>query len=85
MANSRTGSFRQKLSENVIVGNKTGASGHKNGESIATNDIGIMDLPNGRSVAFAIFVLDSREPAEKNYALIADIAALIYVEHSVRF
>ncbi len=78
MTNTRTGSFRRNIPESVIIGNKTGASGHQNGESIATNDVGIMTLPNGRSIAFSIFVLNSHETAETNYDLIVDIAKIIY-------
>ena len=81
MTNSRTGSFRNKIPNSVVVGNKTGASGYKNGISIATNDIGIMILPNGRAIAFAIFITDSSEAAEVNYEIIADIAAVMVSEY----
>ena len=82
MTNSKTGSFRNKLPKSVIVGNKTGASGYKDGVSIATNDIGIMLLPNGKAVAFAVFITDSSEVSEVNYEVISDIARVIYVEYS---
>ena len=82
MTNSKTGSFRNKIPESVIVGNKTGASGYKDGISIATNDIGIMILPDGKAIAFAVFITDSREIAEVNYEIISDIAKVIFLAYS---
>lgn len=81
MTNVKTGSFRNKLPNTVIVGNKTGSSGHKNGISIATNDIGIMVLPDGKAVAFAIFITNSHEVADVNYEIISDIAKVIFLAY----
>lgn len=82
MTNSSTGSFRKKIPKSVIVGNKTGSSGYKDGVSIATNDIGIMILPDGRAIAFAIFITDSYEISEVNYEIISDIAKVLFLEYS---
>ena len=81
MTNVKTGSFRNKLPNTVIVGNKTGSSGYKDGISIATNDIGIMVFPNGKAIAFAIFITKSHEVADVNYELIADIAKVIFLAY----
>ncbi len=81
MTNSKTGSFRKKLPESVLVGNKTGSSGYKDGVSIATNDIGIIILPNGKAIAFAIFLTNSHEVSEVNYDIISDIAEAIFEEY----
>ena len=48
---------------------------------IATNDIGIMVLPNGKAVAFAIFITNSHEVADVNYEIIAEIAKVIFLAY----
>jgi beta-lactamase class A len=44
----------------------------------ATNDVGFVQLKDGRRVAIAVFVSDSRAPMEKREAVIAKIAKAIY-------
>lgn len=79
MANTSTGSIKNRLPENTVVAHKTGASGfNEKGVSIATNDIGIMVLPSGKRVAVAIYITNSTESSEVNYKIIADIAKVIY-------
>ena len=61
MIESTTGPKRLKglLPAGTIVAHKTGTSGTENGITAATNDIGIITLPNGKHVAIAVFVSDS--------------------------
>ncbi len=42
-----------------VVAHKTGTDGTREGKTAATNDIGIVTLPDGRHVAIAVFVKDS--------------------------
>lgn len=65
MVESPTGPKRIKglLPAGTIVAHKTGTSGAQNGITAATNDIGIISLPNGKHLAIAVFVSDS--PADQ--------------------
>lgn len=79
MAETTTGSLKNKLPKDAVAIHKTGHSGHnKEGVSAATNDVGIMILPNGQRVAFAIFITNSKEPHSVNANVIADIAVVLY-------
>lgn len=77
MVETTTGPNKIKglLPREAIVAHKTGFSG-KNNEGItgATNDIGIVTLPNGKQFAIAIFVSDSMETEITNDKIIAEIA-----------
>ncbi|MCC6396152.1 MAG: class A beta-lactamase, subclass A2 [Bacteroidetes bacterium] len=77
MVETSTGPKRIKglLPKGTIVAHKTGSSGaNDDGLSAATNDIGIIVLPDGREVLIAVFVSDSREPDGTNERIIADVA-----------
>lgn len=79
MAATSTGAIKNKLPKNAVVAHKTGTSGYnKEGLSAATNDVGIMLLPNGKRLAFALFVTNSKESPEVNADVIASIGALLY-------
>lgn len=81
MENTVTGPMRLKglLPENTVVAHKTGSSGHNaKGVSAATNDIGIVTLPNGKHYAIAVFVSNSTEPEETNERIIADICKMAW-------
>ncbi len=56
------------------VAHKTGSSGARDGVSAATNDIGIVTLPDGRHLAIAVFLRDSKASAEARDAAIAKVA-----------
>jgi beta-lactamase class A len=63
------------LPREAIVAHKTGFSGkNKEGLTGATNDIGIITLPNGKQFAIAVFVSDSMEDEKTNDKMIAEIA-----------
>ncbi len=65
MTETPTGLNRLKgrLPKNTLVAHKTGSSNTIKGVTAATNDIGIIRLPNGRHLAIAVFVSDS--PADQ--------------------
>ncbi len=56
------------------VAHKTGTDGTRNGLTRATNDIGLITLPDGRHLAVAVFVADSKEDEATREAVIAKIA-----------
>jgi beta-lactamase class A len=77
MKETGTGTNRLKgqLPEGTIVAHKTGSSGtNKEGITAAVNDIGIVFLPNGKYFFISVFVTNSKENAETNEKIIADIA-----------
>lgn len=78
MRETSTGKNRLKgqLPEGTVVAHKTGWSGTNKttGITAAVNDIGIVFLPNGQHFFISVFVTDSKEGAETNEKIIADIA-----------
>ena len=80
MTESPTGKNRikAKLPPGVVVAHKTGTSGVQNGIAAATNDVGLISLPDGRRLALAIFVTDSAAPEDAREAVIARIARAVY-------
>ena len=77
---SRPGAQRLKglLPAGTVVAHKTGTSGAQNGISAATNDIGIITLPNGKHLAIAVFVSDSAADGTTREAVIARIAEVVF-------
>lgn len=67
MARCKTGPGRLKglLPPGTAIAHKTGTSGTWGGVTAATNDVGIVTLPDGKHLAIAAFVADARaaEPA----------------------
>jgi len=82
MIESPTGPKRLKglLPANTIVAHKTGTSGTVNGVTAATNDIGLVTLPNGRHLAIAVFVADSPADSTTREGVIARITRAVYDE-----
>ncbi|MEO7673320.1 MAG: class A beta-lactamase [Pyrinomonadaceae bacterium] len=76
MNDSLTGPKRLRglLPESTYVAHKTGTSGTEKGITAATNDIGIIYLPNGKYMAIAVFVSDSPADEKTRDAVIAKIA-----------
>ena len=77
MRETETGENRLKglLPKGIIVAHKTGSSGaNKDGLTAAVNDIGIIFMPNGEYFFISVFVTDSKENADTNEKIIADIA-----------
>ena len=81
MRETATGKKRLKgqLPETTIVAHKTGSSGvNKEGLTAAVNDIGVVFLPNGQHFFISVFVTDSKEDAETNEKIIADISKVTW-------
>ena len=76
MIHTETGLARIKghLPAGTVVAHKTGTSGTDHGLTYATNDIGIVTLPNGRRYAIAVFVSDSTADQATRERIIADAA-----------
>jgi beta-lactamase class A len=76
MAESTPGPKRIKglLPAGTRVAHKTGTSGTEGNLTRATNDAGIVTLPDGRHMALAIFVSDSTAAQEVRERTIAEIA-----------
>jgi beta-lactamase class A len=77
MRETATGKNRLKgqLPKTAIVAHKTGTSGaNKDGLTAAVNDIGVVFLPNGQHFFISVFVTNSKENAETNEKIIAEIA-----------
>ncbi len=85
MTETTTGPNRLKgqLPKEVIVGHKTGSSGtNAKGIADATNDVGIVVLPNGKAFAITVFVADSPAPEATRDQVIADISKVVYDYYS---
>jgi beta-lactamase class A len=81
MIESPTGPKRLKglLPAGTVVAHKTGTSGtNKDGVTAATNDIGIVTLPNGKHLAVAVFVSDSLADQTVREGVIAKIAKEVW-------
>lgn len=77
MKQTETGKDRLKgqLPAGTVVAHKTGWSGmNKAGITAATNDIGIVFMPNGQPLLISVFVTGSTEDNKTNEKIIADIA-----------
>jgi len=76
MKETKTGSQRIRglLPKDVQVADKTGSSGTDHGITAATNDIGLIELPNGDHLAVAVFIRDSAADGDVRDAVIAQIA-----------
>jgi beta-lactamase class A len=80
MADSPSGSkrLRRLLPEGTVVAHKTGSSGYEGGKATATNDDGLIMLPDRRSLALAILVTDARADEDRVEHTIAAIAKACY-------
>lgn len=73
--------LREYLPKGTVIAHKTGTSGTNTaGLSAATNDIGLIFLPDGRPVCVSVFVSDSHENDATNEKIIADIGKAVW-EH----
>jgi beta-lactamase class A len=67
-----------QLPAGTVVMHKPGTSDTSHGLTPATNDIGLLTLPDGRRLAIAIFVSDSTAEDSKRDSVIARIARATY-------
>jgi beta-lactamase class A len=76
--------IKGRLPEGTVVAHKTGSSGTHTGATAATNDIGIVTLPDGRHLAIAVFLMDSKAPPEARDAAIARVARAAWDRFTAR-
>ena len=76
MARTQTGAHQIKglLPAGAVVAHKTGSSGTEDGLTRATNDAGLLTLPDGKHLAVVVFVSDTRASMAVQEAVIAKIA-----------
>lgn len=68
-----------ELPDGTIVAHKTGTSGvNEKGIAAATNDVGIVTLPNEKHFAIVVFISDSSDNENMRDKIIADIAKVIW-------
>ncbi|HEY9891099.1 MAG TPA: class A beta-lactamase, subclass A2 [Candidatus Sericytochromatia bacterium] len=84
MTETTTGPKRIKglLPNGTVVAHKTGTSSTVNGVTAATNDVGLVTLPNGRHLAIAVFVSDSGANDAVREEVIAKVAKAAWDEWS---
>jgi len=84
MTETTTGPKRIKglLPDGTVVAHKTGTSSTVNGVTAATNDVGLVTLPNGRHLAIAVFVSDSGANDAVREEVIAKVALAAWDEWS---
>jgi len=82
MAATHTGDrrIRALLPAGTVVEDKTGTSGSDRNFTNATNDVGLITLPNGQQLAIAILVADAAAPEAVRERAIAEIARAVYDE-----
>ena len=80
MVDSKTGlgRIRGLLPEGTIVAHKTGTAATYNELTRATNDVGIVVLPNGKHLAISIFVSDSYASPTERDRVIAKISKSVF-------
>lgn len=84
MTQTPTGLKRIKglLPAGTVVAHKTGTSRTENGVTAATNDVGLITLPNGKHLAVAVFVSDSTANDAAREEVIARVARATWDEWS---
>lgn len=70
--------IRGLLPKEVVVSHKTGTSGSKDGVYSATNDAGIIFLPNNQKLAIVVYVSMSKADEAAREGVIAKIAKAAY-------
>lgn len=79
-ATSRPDRIKGLLPAGTPVAHKTGSSGVEWGMIPATNDVGLITLPDGRRLALAVFVTDAHADQDACEHVIASIAKAVYDE-----
>ncbi len=72
--------LRAGLPEGTALAHKSGSSGEHAGKAAATNDIGLITLPDGRRLAVAVFVTDATANEGTRDKIIARIGRAVYDE-----
>jgi beta-lactamase class A len=66
------------LPKETVVAHKTGTSGTYNGLTRATNDAGIITLPDGSHLAISVFISDSYDSQKAREMAIAEASKAAY-------
>lgn len=66
------------LPKGTIIAHRTGTSFTENGLTAATNDAGIVTLPNGKQYAVCVFVSNSKEDEKTNEKIISNISKVVF-------
>jgi len=77
-SNNPAGRIVAGLPKGTVVAHKTGTGGTRDGITSATNDVGIITLPNGDHIAIVVFVGDSSADLATREAVIARITKAIW-------
>lgn len=70
--------IRALLPSGTPVAHKSGTAGTRSGLTPATNDVGLITLPDGRRLALAVFLTDSRADEATRESVIARTARVVY-------
>ncbi len=87
MTESKTGPKRIRglLPESAVVTHKTGTSNtNDQGVNAATNDVGIVTLPNGKHFSIVVYVSMSKNHLDEREAVIAKIAKAAWNYYSTK-
>lgn len=84
MTESKTGTRRLKglLPPGTVVAHKTGTSATYDGLTRATNDAGIIALPNGHHMAISVLISDAYASPEERDFVIASISKTLFDQWS---
>jgi beta-lactamase class A len=84
LANVRTGAdrFRAGLPPNVRLAHKTGSGETTGGVTEATNDAGIVTLPDGRRIVLVAFLTASSADDATRAAVLAKVARTVYAAYA---
>ncbi|MBX3478917.1 MAG: class A beta-lactamase [Caulobacter sp.] len=79
MTETKTGPDRLKagLPEGARLAHKTGTSGTNFGITVATNDMGLVTLADGRTYAVAVFLANSPASADERAAILAEAMRIV--------
>lgn len=77
-SNNPAGRIKGLIPADTVVAHKTGTGPTQNGITSATNDVGIITLPNQRHVAIAVFIGDSSADQTTREAVIAKITKAVW-------
>ncbi len=82
MTDTHTGEHRLRglIPKGTLVAHKTGTSGRDHGIVRATNDVGLITLPDSRKLAITVLITDSPENEAVREAVIAQIAKAVWEE-----
>ncbi len=73
-----SGQLGADLPDGTMVADKTGHSDVDKGVAAATNDIGLITLPDGRQLAIAVFVTDATADETTRFKVVSQIAKAVY-------